>query len=344
MLSNKYWQAVLNRDRRYDGVIIYGVVTTKIYCVPSCSARKPKRANVVFFDGYIEAEKLNYRPCKRCLPRRNHPIQPKIQLTARICREIENLESTSNLAYLSQKFNLSKTYLQRTFKCIVGISPRQYREALRRSRFKQYLRQEENIAQAIYRAGYNSSSSLYENISLKLGMTPRTYQQFGAGTEIRYSTASCDLGNLLVATTGKGICAVRLGNTPTDLTNALKIEFSNATIIEDNENYREWIEQILQSIEGKEADLDLPLDIRSTAFQRQVWQALQKIPYGETRTYQDIAHELNKPKATRAVGSACGANPVALIIPCHRVLRSDGGLGGYRWGIDRKRKLLEIEQ
>ena len=346
MLSYRYWQAILNRDRNYDSEIFYGVVTTKIYCVPSCPSRKPKRCNIVLFDTYLAAEKAGFCPCKRCLPRRDLPIQPKIKLIERVCREIEDkIEQPINLTSLSQKFDLSTAYLQRTFKEIVGITPKQYCEIVRLSRFKLYLRKE-TITQAIYQAGYNSSSSLYENISAKLGMTPKTYQQYGAETQIVYSIVSCDLGigYLLVATTKKGICTVELGDRPKELVDTLAEEFKRATIVRDDRQHREWIEKILQSIEGKEADLDLPLDIRGTAFQQQVWQALQNIPYGETRTYREIANEIGRSKATRAIGNACGANPTAIVIPCHRVLLSDGSLGGYRWGVDRKQKLIEIEQ
>ena len=343
-MKDKYWQAIINRDRKYDGVIIYGVLTTKIYCVPSCPSRKPKRNNVLFFNNYIEAEKAGFRACKRCLPKRDLPIQPKVKLVERICREIENsLDVPITLTYLSKKFALSPAYLQSTFKSVVGISPKQYQGTIRRSRFKQHLK-EKDISQAVYQAGYNSSSSLYENISGKLGMTPKTYQQGGMETKIIYSVVECSLGYLLVATTEKGICTVSLGDTAIELTKALKAEFDKATIAENNQNHQDWIKQILDSIKGKTADIDLPLDIRGTAFQQQVWQALQKIPYGETRTYKEIANELERPKATRAVGSACGTNPIALVVPCHRVLKSNGGLSGYRWGIERKQKLLAIEQ
>ena len=340
-MNKEYWQAIINRDRNYDRRIVYGVVTTKICCVPSCPARKPKKTYVIFFKTYSEAEKAGFRACKRCLPQRQLPIQPKIEIVE-LCREIESrVEIGITLAYLARKFELSSTYIQRLFEGVTGISPKQYLAALRLAKFKKHFKDTENIALAIYAAGYSSNSSLYENISLKLGMTPKIYQQGGIGTKIIYATVKCDLGYLLIATTDKGICAVKLGDRPADLVETLKTEFDRAALVEDN-SHREWSEQILRSIEG--TDLDLPLDIRGTVFQQQVWQALQKIPYGETRTYQEIANELNKPKATRAVGSACGANPIALVIPCHRVLRSDGGLGGYRWGIERKQKLLEIER
>jgi AraC family transcriptional regulator of adaptative response/methylated-DNA-[protein]-cysteine methyltransferase len=230
------------------------------------------------------------------------------------------------------------------FKSIVGITPRQYAEVSRLARFKQELKQEENITQAVYQAGYNSSSSLYENISSKLGMTPKTYQQQGQKTPIVYSVVTCSLRYLLVATTNKGICAIKLGDRPQELIKILTDEFQQATIIRDDQNHQDWIKKILNLITGKNPDPDLPLDIRGTAFQQQVWQAIRKIPYGETRTYNEIAQDLGKPTANRAIGNACGANPVALIIPCHRVVRNDGSLGGYRWGIERKQKLIEQEK
>ena len=252
-------------------------------------------------------------------------------------------ESMLTLTQLAIKFNLSPYHLQRKFKNIVGITPRQYAEALRLDKFKIELKQEQAIADAVYRAGYNSSSSLYEKISLKLGMTPKVYQQGGSKTKIIYTIVNCSLGYLLVAATNQGICAIKLGDCPEELTRVLLSEFERAEVIRDDQIYQNWIEQILNFIAGKEPNLDLPLDIRGTAFQQQVWQALQQIPYGETRTYSDLAKDLERPKATRAIGNACGANPIALIIPCHRVIRSDGRLGGYRWGIERKQKLLARE-
>jgi AraC family transcriptional regulator of adaptative response/methylated-DNA-[protein]-cysteine methyltransferase len=344
MLQEKNWQAILNRDRDYDKVFVYAVTSTKIYCLPSCPARKPKRANVVIFNTFVEAEQAGFRPCKRCLPHNNLPKPPHIKLVEQICREIDtSIEQRLTLSQLATQFNLSSAYLQRMFKSIVGITPRQYAEVSRLARFKREL-QQENIAQAIYQAGYNSSSSLYENISSKLGMTPKTYQQQGQKTQIVYSVVTCSLGYLLVATTNKGICAIKLGDRPKELIKILTEEFKQATIIRDDQSHQDWIKKILNLITGTESDPDLPLDIRGTAFQQQVWQALRKIPYGATRTYSEIAQDLGKPKAVRAIANACGANPVALIIPCHRVVRNDGSLGGYRWGIERKQKLIEQEK
>ena len=352
MVKEEHWQAILNRDRFYDRAIIYAVISTKIYCLPSCPSRKPKRINVLIFPNHTLAEKAGFRPCKRCLPHQNLPQQPKIKLIEQICKAIEeDITTPITLSRLAARFNLSPSYLQHTFKSLVGITPRQYIEVSRLNRFRLELKQQKNVADAIYQAGYNSSSSLYDNISFKLGMTPKTYQKHGLATEIVYSIVTCDLGYLLVATTDKGICAVKIGDQLSlalrdrkkDLIETLIQEFDRATIIHDDLNCKDWLESILNLIAGKEAHHDLPLDIRGTSFQQQVWQELQKIPYGETRTYGEIANNLGKPKATRAIGNACGANPVALIIPCHRVVRSDGSLGGYRWGIKCKQKLLDRE-
>lgn len=344
MIKEEHWQAILNRDRYYDRAIIYAVISTKIYCLPSCPSRKPKRINVLIFPNHTLAEKAGFRPCKRCLPHKNLPQQPKIKLIEQICNAIElHITTPITLSELAARFNLSPSYLQHTFKSIVAITPRQYIEIFRLNRFKLELKQQKNVADAIYQSGYNSSSSLYDNISFKLGMTPKTYQKGGLATEIVYSIVVCDLGYLLVATTDRGICAVKIGDRQQDLIETLTQEFSQAIIIRDDLNYKDWIESILKLITGKKAHRDLPLDIRGTSFQQQVWQELQKIPWSETRTYREIANNIGKPKAIRAIGNACGANPVALIIPCHRVIRSDGSLGGYRWGIEYKQKLLAKE-
>ena len=344
MLKEEYWQGILNRDRSLNNVILYAVISTKIYCLPSCPSRKPKKANVLIFNTCLAAEKAGFRPCKRCLPRQNAPEKTRIELIAQICRAITvKIEERLTIKQLSIQFNYSPSYLQRIFKLVVGITPKQYLEIFRLTEFKLELQKQTNISEAIYQAGYQSSSSLYDNISSKLGMTPKTYQQKGKATKIVYSIVSSHLGYLLVATTDKGICAVKIGDRQELLVTQLTQEFSQATIIHDNKNHQDWIYKIVSLIKGEPADSDLPLDIRGTVFQHQVWQALQKIPFGETRTYQEIANYIEQPKATRAIGSACGANPVALIIPCHRVIRSDGCLGGYRWGIERKRQLIAEE-
>ncbi|MEH2245121.1 bifunctional DNA-binding transcriptional regulator/O6-methylguanine-DNA methyltransferase Ada [Nostoc sp.] len=341
VLSETLWEAVLNRDATIDGKLFYGVRSTGVYCRPICPSRRPNRNQVCFFDSAKEAESAGFRPCKRCQPQSqtvSNPAKAKV-LTA--CRYIEaQVDRIPTLSELSSQVGMSPSYLQKVFKQIIGVSPFQYADALRSQRLKQRLQEGEEIAHAVYDTGYGSSSQLYEKAPNQLGMTPKTYQQAGKTISIVYAIAPCPLGYLLVATTEKGICAVKLGDEADKLEHILNQEFNQADIVRDHQTHKEWIQAILDFIAGDETHLDLPLDVRGTAFQKQVWQALQKIPYGETRTYADIARDLAKPHAVRAVGNACGANPIALIVPCHRVLRSDGSLGGYHWGIERKQKLL----
>jgi AraC family transcriptional regulator of adaptative response/methylated-DNA-[protein]-cysteine methyltransferase len=338
-----YWDAISNRDTDFDGKIVYAVKTTGIYCKPSCPSRKPKRENVVFFNVPHLAEAAGYRPCKRCAPTAH--IDPQIEQMEAICRYIEdNLEHALTLDHLSDEFALSPFHLQRTFKDIVGISPQQYTEALRLQQIRSALGNGENIIEAIYAAGYSSTSKLYTCADMVLGMTPGTYQQGGADMHILYTIVDCSLGKLLVAATERGLCAVRLGEDVDVLETALMQEFLSAGLERDSIVLTGWVNEILAYIEGKQPNLALPLDVQATAFQRQVWQALQEVPYGETRTYADIAKAIGRPTASRAVANAIGSNPVAMVIPCHRIIRSDGGLGGYRWGIDRKEALLVCEQ
>ncbi|MEH1977546.1 MAG: bifunctional DNA-binding transcriptional regulator/O6-methylguanine-DNA methyltransferase Ada [Nostoc sp.] len=344
LLEETLWEAVLNRDSTIDGKFFYGVRSTGIYCRPICSSRRPNRNQVCFFQSAQEAEIAGFRPCKRCQPQSKtvpNPVKAKV-LTA--CRYIEaQVDHIPTLSELCSQVEMSPSYLQRIFKQIIGVSPFQYADALRSQRLKQRLQSGEEIAHAVYDTGYGSSSQLYEKAPKQLGMTPKTYQQAGKTISIVYAITSSPLGYLLVATTEKGICAVKLGDEADKLEHILNQEFHQAHIMRDDHTHKEWIQAILDLIAGDETHLDLPLDVRGTAFQKQVWEALQKIPYGETRTYTDIARNLAKPQAVRAVGNACGANPIALIVPCHRVLRSDGSLGGYHWGIERKQKLLTQE-
>ncbi|MEH1849302.1 MAG: bifunctional DNA-binding transcriptional regulator/O6-methylguanine-DNA methyltransferase Ada [Nostoc sp.] len=341
VLSETLWEAVLNRDPSFEGKLFYGVRSTGIYCRAICPSRRPNRNQVCFFESVQEAEIAGFRPCKRCQPQFQtvpNPAKTKV-LTA--CRYIEaQVDHIPTLSELSSQVGMSPSYLQKVFKQRIGVSPFQYADALRSQRLKQRLQEGEEIAHAVYDTGYGSSSQLYEKAPKQLGMTPKTYQQAGKTISIVYAIAPCPLGYLLVATTEKGICAVKLGDEADKLKHTLIKEFHQAQIMRDDQTHKEWIQAILDLIAGGKAHLDLPLDVRGTAFQKQVWQALQKIPYGETRTYTDIAHDIVKPQAVRAVGNACGANPIALIVPCHRVLRSDGSVGGYRWGIERKQKLL----
>lgn len=339
------WDAVLQRDTSQDGKFVYAVKTTAIYCRPSCPSRKPKRKNALFFSIPETAEQAGFRPCKRCLPHQADTPDPQIQLARDICQHIQtNLDQTLTLETLGQQFHVSPHHLQRTFKSVVGVSPQQYTEACRMQNMKSALGEGQEITTALYESGYNSNSRLYTKAAAHLGMTPKRYQRGGKGEQIAFSISICSLGYLLVAATDKGICAARLGDSPKDLEKNLRGEFPNASITPQEEIFVPWVESILQYLDGKQPHLNLPLDIQATAFQRQVWQALQNIPYGNTQSYAQVAQSIGRPKAVRAVANACASNPVALIIPCHRVIRTNGDLGGYRWGIERKRILLNQEQ
>ncbi|MDF5718005.1 MAG: bifunctional DNA-binding transcriptional regulator/O6-methylguanine-DNA methyltransferase Ada [Rhizonema sp. NSF051] len=351
LLSVKYqmqqetlWQAVSDRDCSFEGKFFYGVRSTGIYCRPTCPSRRPNRNQVCFFESAQSAEAAGFRPCKRCHPQSETVLNTTKNKIMAACQYIEaQVDRIPTLLELGSHIGMSPTYLQRLFKQIIGVSPFQYADALRVGRLKQCLQGGEEIAHALYNTGYGSSSRLYEKAPQQLGMTPRIYQGKGATMRIAYTIVPSPLGYLLVATTEKGICAVKLGDEADVLERTLILEFARADILRDDHTYKEWVQAILDLIVRDLPDLDLPLDIQGTAFQKQVWQALQKIPYGETRTYTDIARDLGKPQAVRAVGNACGANPIALIVPCHRVVRSNGSLGGYHWGIERKQKLLAYE-
>lgn len=345
MNEQTYWQAVLERNREFDGAFVYAVRSTGIYCRPSCPARRPKRNHVQFFGQPEQAEIAGFRACRRCHPRESTQPEPRLALIQQVCSLLdEHVEMPLTLAELAQQFNVSQYHLQRTFKRIVGITPRQYADTQRLERLKANLGKGEMVTNAIYDAGYASSSTLYQQTSAQLGMTPTTYQRGGQATAIAYTITPCSLGFLLVAATAKGICAVRLGDTSPQLEASLRMEFRSATIERDDVELSQWVEQLLAYLAGQQPHLDLPLDIRATAFQRQVWQALQAIPYGSTRSYSRVAQAIGNPSASRAVARACASNPVALIIPCHRVVREDGNLGGYRWGVERKQALLHQEQ
>jgi AraC family transcriptional regulator of adaptative response/methylated-DNA-[protein]-cysteine methyltransferase len=345
MDPERCWQAVLERDPRHDGSFVYAVRSTGIYCRSTCPSRRPRRANVTFYPLPEGAEAAGYRPCRRCHPRQAISPEPVIERVRAVCRYIEeNLDKALTLDALGRRFDTSPYHLQRTFVRLVGVSPREYAEACRMARIRAALADDDDIAGAVYDAGYGSGSRLYAQADAHLGMTPATYRRGGRGIEMLYTMVDSPLGTLLVAATEKGICAVRLGPDETALEREFLSDFAAARAERDDLALAGWVSEILRHLEGREPHLRLPLDIRATAFQRQVWQALQDIPYGSTRTYAEIAAAIGRPKAVRAVGSACGANPVALLIPCHRVVQSGGGLGGYRWGIGIKRALLEQEK
>lgn len=297
----------------------------------------------MFFDLPAAAEQAGFRACLRCEPRRT--TEPQVELVQRVCRFLESHQSeTVNLADLAAHFGVSSFHLQRTFKRIMTISPRQYLLSLRVGDFKSRVRDGEPVTQALYDSGFNSSSRLYEHAQSELGMTPATYSRGGRGTTISYTIVASPLGRLLVAVTDRGVCAVHMADTDAELEQDLRAEFPAATIQREEAALREPVEKILNHLTNKEPRLDLPLDIRATAFQRQVWEKLRAIPYGQTVSYGAVAKALGKPGAVRAVGRACATNPVALVIPCHRVVREDQSLGGYRWGLDRKQQLLKQER
>jgi AraC family transcriptional regulator of adaptative response/methylated-DNA-[protein]-cysteine methyltransferase len=339
------WNAVLVRDVRLDGVFVYAVRSTGIYCRPSCPARRPAREQVLFFDVPDAAEQAGFRACRRCRPREDDRRAAQAELVQRACRWIESSsDGPPSLAVLGAQLGISPYHLHRVFTRLVGITPRQYADACRLERLKAQLREGEDVTTALYEAGYSSSARVYERSAEQFGMTPGTYGRGGRGMSIRYTIADCPLGRLLVGATEKGICAVSLGDDDTALAAWLAAEYPAAEIRPDTGRLGQWVGALVSHLSGREPHLGLPVDVRATAFQRQVWEALGAIPAGSTRTYRQIAQAIGRPTAARAVARACATNPVAVVIPCHRVVRGDGGLGGYRWGLERKRALLDREQ
>ncbi len=342
--EQKWWQAVLTRNPQWDGKIFYAVTTTGVFCRPSCPSRRPKRENIVFFSLPQEAEIAGFRACLRC-----RPLDPlsdtKAAMVAEVCRYIEEkLDESLTLAVLSQHVSISPFHLQRTFKAIMGITPHQYVHDCRLRSLKAGLRSGQAVTQALYEAGYGSSSRLYERSTARLGMTPATYGRNGRGTSIGYTVVDSLLGPTLVAATEKGLCSLQFGDSEDELVQALRQEYAEAIIERDDAGMQSWLNTLTDPLLGEQISLTSPLDIRCTAFQRSVWEYLQTIPPGTTMSYSQVAAALGQPRATRAVARACASNPVAQIIPCHRVVHENGQLGGYRWGIERKRKLLEREQ
>lgn len=342
------WNAVVARDTSRDGSFVFAVRSTGIYCRPSCPARRPRPEQVSFFQVPEAAEQAGFRACRRCHPRRVRVRDPRLELVRQICHAIdEHDEEPQTLKTLSDETGVSAHHLQRTFKEIMGITPRQYAESRRLNQFKANVKRGASVTEAIYEAGYGSSRGLYEQSSSRLGMTPATYGRGGKGMRIIYTTVDSSLGRLLVAATERGVCSVALGDSDATLVKALFDEYPNASIDSQDTaispSLNLWVDEVLALIKGKTPHADLPLDVQATAFQWQVWEELRRIPRGATRSYQEIANAIGKPKAVRAVASACASNHVALVIPCHRVIREDKTLGGYRWGMERKKKLLKEE-
>src|SRR5271157_1060232 len=339
-LHNK-WQQVLARDARQDGRFVFAVRTTGVFCRPSCPSRRPRRDSVEFFAGPREAERAGYRACLRCKPTQ---VSEQAQYVLRARQLLDNAEGVVTLAQLSKRVGLSPFHLQRLFKRATGLSPREYQSARRMQHVKNGLRKEEDVTTALYDAGFGSPSRLYENSNQQLGMTPGAYRRGGAGTTITFAIAPTPLGRMLVAATERGLCTVRFGESVVELERGLREEFHAAELHRDDAAMGRYINPLLANLRGENTTIDLPLDVRATAFQKKVWERLREIPGGETRSYSEIAREIGDPNAVRAVARACASNPVALAVPCHRVVRSDGDLAGYRWGVERKKKLLEADQ
>jgi AraC family transcriptional regulator of adaptative response/methylated-DNA-[protein]-cysteine methyltransferase len=337
----RYWRATLSRDARADGTFVLAVRSTHIYCRPSCPARRPLRRNVVFYRTREEAERHGFRPCLRCKP---NEVAGPVALVERATRQLaDSGEDSVRFDRLSASLGTTPATLRRAFLQVTGLRPRELAEALRLARFKKMLRAGKNITDALYETGYGSSSRVYERSNAQLGMTPATYRKGGMGMKIGYSIAKSTLGKVLVAATNRGVSAVYLGDAETKLVQELKDEYPRAELVPAHDSFERWVKEIVQRVEGKPPRMELPLDLQATAFQRRVWQELQRIPAGTTRTYSQVARALGNPKAIRAVARACATNPVSIVVPCHRVIREDGNLAGYRWGLSRKEQLLARE-
>lgn len=335
------WEAVATRNTTADGAFFYGVRTTGVFCRPSCASRMPRRENVLFFDDADAARAAGLRECKRCRP---GGLPRELEIVRRACAALDaDPQARLTLAELSDAVHLSPFHLQRLFKRMLGVSPRQYQAARRGAALREALTQGADVTRASADAGFGSSSRLYESVPAELGMAPSAYRRKGAGLTIRYASAATPLGIVLVAATGRGICRIAFGDDAATLAAGLTADFANADRIEDAAAVAPFIAQIDAYLNGRRDRFDLPLDIAPTAFQQRVWEALQRIPYGETRSYTQIAESLGAPRAVRAVASACASNPVALAIPCHRVVQKGGSLAGYRWGLARKAALIDAE-
>ncbi len=338
------WTAVAARDKSCDGVFYYSVETTGVYCRPSCPARLAKRSNVRFHATCSGAEQAGFRACKRCKPKDPSGEQQQAARIADACRLIENAEHEPTLDVLAQAAGLSPFHFHRNFKSHVGVTPKVYCVAQRGQRVRGHLKTSRTVTQAIHEAGFNSSGRFYAASGHLLGMTPKAYRGGGKETEIHFAVAECSLGSILVAQSPKGVCAILMGDDPSALVRDLEDRFSKAKIIGGDKKFEKLVAKVIGFVEAPQKGLDLPLDIRGTAFQHRVWETLRRIPIGSTASYTEIAAQIGNPNAVRAVARACAANALAVVIPCHRVVRNDGNLSGYRWGVERKRALLDKER
>lgn len=343
ILADPRWAAVQARDKRADGRFFYSVRTTGVYCRPSCGARRARPENVAFHATSAAAERAGFRPCKRCKPDQPSLTEQHAAMVTAACRAIEQAETTPTLEQLARPSGLSPFHFHRVFKAVAGVTPKQYAAAHRNRRLRDELERAATVTEAIFDAGYNASSRFYETADQVLGMTPSSYRAGGADSEIRFAIGECSLGAILVAQSERGVCAILLGDDPDALARDLQDRFPKARLIGGDGAFEQLVARVIGLIETPAIGLELPLDVRGTAFQQRVWQALCDIPAGSTVSYSEVARRIGSPAAVRAVAGACAANMLAVAIPCHRVVRNDGELSGYRWGVERKRKLLERE-
>jgi AraC family transcriptional regulator of adaptative response/methylated-DNA-[protein]-cysteine methyltransferase len=337
------WQAVVDRNRTADGAFFFSVRTTGVYCRPSCGARLPRRENVAFHASPAEAEAAGFRACLRCKPNLDKSEDAQAKAVARACRAIEEAEEPPTLDALAKIAGQSPWHFHRVFKAVTGVTPKAYADAHRGKRVRDELKRSDTVTQAIYSAGFNSNGRFYAASNDLIGMTPTGFREGGAGATIRFAVGECSLGAILVAATDKGICAITLGDDAQDLVLAFQDDFPNAQLVGGDADFERVVAAAVGLVEGAPSEFKLPLDVRGTAFQQRVWQALRDIPAGRTASYRDIAEKIGAPASVRAVAGACASNRIAVAIPCHRVVRTDGSLSGYRWGVERKRALLQRE-
>jgi AraC family transcriptional regulator of adaptative response/methylated-DNA-[protein]-cysteine methyltransferase len=337
------WQAVVDRNRAADGAFFFAVRTTGVYCRPSCGARLPRRENVAFHATPVDAEAAGFRACLRCKPNLDRSEDAPAKAVARACRAIEEAEEPPTLEALAKIAGQSPWHFHRVFKAATGVTPKAYADAHRGKRVRDELKRADTVTEAIYSAGFNSNGRFYAASNGLIGMTPTGFREGGAGATIRFALGECSLGAILVAATDKGVSAITLGDDPQELVRAFQDDFPNAQLVGGDKDFERIVAAVVGFVEGAPSEFKLPLDVRGTAFQQRVWQALRDIPAGKTASYSEIAARIGAPASVRAVAGACAANKIAIAIPCHRVVRTDGSLSGYRWGVERKRALLQRE-
>jgi AraC family transcriptional regulator, regulatory protein of adaptative response / methylated-DNA-[protein]-cysteine methyltransferase len=342
--NEERWQAVADKDRNGDGKFVYAVKTTGVYCRPSCPARSARRENVVFYASPESAEAAGFRPCRRCKPTAPALEELRRRTVAAACRALQAAEETPDLAALARSAGMSRFHFHRIFKAATGVSPKTYAAACRSSRMRKLLPKSNTVTEAIYEAGFNSNGRFYAKSADILGMRPKDFRAGGAGETIHFAIGECSLGSILVAASEKGVCAISMGDNPAKLAQELQDRFPKAKMVGGDRDFEKLVSRVVGFVEAPQIGIDLPLDVRGTAFQQRVWEALRMIPAGTTASYSEIARRIGLPRAVRAVAKACASNTLALAIPCHRVLRSDGNLSGYRWGVERKRALLKRER